>query len=759
MKTLVVLLALLATLSFSFSKTAAQTIVLDPVVVTGLSSPVYLTHARDGTNRLYIVEQGGIIKVLQPGASTPTIFLNITTKVLSGGERGLLGLAFHPQYETNRRFFVYYTRQPDGVNVVAEYRASASNPNVADTTELLILAVAQPFANHNGGMIEFGPDGFLYIAKGDGGSGNDPGNRAQNVDELLGKLLRIDINTPPYASPPGNPFAGSIPGRDEIWAYGLRNPFRFSFDRLTGDLYIGDVGQNTREEVDFQSAASAGGLNYGWRIWEGTGCTGNDPTLCNPAGFTFPITEYTHNAGRCSITGGYVYRGARASLPLGSYVFADFCTGEIFLFNGGSQSLLLDTSRNISSFGEDEAGELYVVGLGGTVERIRNPSAPTPVAAGQMLISEFRLRGPAGAGDEFIEIYNNTDAQLNVTPVDGSAGFAVVASDGLTRCIIPSGTLIPSRGHFLCVNSSGYSLATHPAGVGTTATGDATYTNDIPDNMGIALFNTANPINFVIANRLDASGSTSESNTLFKEDSGYAALTATVSTDHSFRRDDCGKQGSMTIFGACPTGGMYVDGNSNGVDFYFVDTNGTSTAAGQRIGSPGPENLSSPILRNSGASVGLLDSCAGSADPPNRIRNFTSDPSNNSTFGTLEIRRTITNNTGGPIVRLRIRVIDITTFPPGSGFADLRVRSSSNVSLTVDRPPCGSGTSTATVNGTTLDQPPTQVNGGGFGSTLSVSTVTLATPLANGASIDLRFLLGIQQTGAFKFFVSFEALP
>jgi glucose/arabinose dehydrogenase len=349
---------------------AVASITLVPVL-SGLTSPVLATNARDGSDRLFVVQQGGVIKVLQPGQTVPTVFLDITTKVLSGGERGLLGLAFHPQFLTNRRFFVKYTRPGDGANVVAEFRASVGDPNVADPlSEIVFLVIPQPFANHNAGMVEFGPDGFLYISTGDGGSGNDPGNRAQNINQLLGKILRIDVDTPngpvPYSSPPSNPFFGATPGLDEIFAYGLRNPYRFSFDRGTGHLYAGDVGQNAVEEVDIITL----GGNYGWRIWEGTRCTGNDPALCNPAGFIFPITEYAHAGGRCSVTGGYVYRGTQGSVPVGSYLYADFCTGEIFRFLDGTSSIELDTGINISSFGEDESGELYVVGLGGTVHRI-----------------------------------------------------------------------------------------------------------------------------------------------------------------------------------------------------------------------------------------------------------------------------------------------------------------------------------------------------------------------------------------------------
>ena len=376
-------------------------------------------------------------------------------------------------------------------------------------------------------------------------------------------------------------------------------------------------------------------------------------------------------------------------------------------------------------------------------------------ASGQLIISEFRVRGPNGANDEFIEIYNNSGADHTVT--GGGTGYGVAASNGVARCIIPNGTVIPNRGHYLCVNSVGYSLASYPAGNGTTATGDATYTTDIPDNAGIAIFNTSVAANFVLANRMDAVGSTSEANTLYKEGTGYPALTP-FSIDYSFYRDNCGKSGSITTFGVCPIS-TPKDTNNNAADFVFVDTNGTSAGAGQRLGAPGPENLSSPIQRNASFAVNSLDVCVGVASPPNRVRDFTSDPANNSTFGTLDIRRTVTNNTGGNVTRIRWRVIDLTTFPAPSGIADLRPRTSTAVVVTVDRPPCGSGTSNVTVQGTTLEQPPSQPNGGGFNSSMSSGTVTLATPLANGANLDLRFLLGIQQTGSFKFYLNVEALP
>jgi glucose/sorbosone dehydrogenase len=379
LKVLVFCLAIIGAMASARAQDVTPSAVQLEQVLSGLTSPLYVTSARDGSNRLFIVEQPGRIKVLRPGETSPSVFLNISTKVLFGGERGLLGLAFHPQFQTNRRFFVNYTRAGDGATVIAQYQASQFDPNVADAAETILLVIAQPFANHNGGMIEFGPDHFLYIGMGDGGSGNDPGNRAQNVNELLGKLLRIDVDrqdpTTPYASPPDNPFFGAAAGRDEIYATGLRNPFRFSFDRATGQLYAGDVGQNAIEEIDIITRGS----NYGWRVFEGSNCTNIDQGLCGTLVAVRPIAEYGHTNGRCSVTGGYVYRGTARTLPAGTYLYGDFCTGEIFMLVGGTPSLLMDTSLSISSFGEDEAGEIYVVGLAGTIHRIINTSPPAPV--------------------------------------------------------------------------------------------------------------------------------------------------------------------------------------------------------------------------------------------------------------------------------------------------------------------------------------------------------------------------------------------
>jgi glucose/arabinose dehydrogenase len=342
----------------------ARDIALEPVVTSGLDDVVYVTHARDGSGRLFVLEQEGRIRIIAGGKLEKEPFLNIIHRVGSGGERGLLGLAFHPRYATNGRYFVNYTRNTDGATVVAEYRVSR-NPDRSDDVERVLLVIPQPYRNHNGGMIEFGLDGFLYVATGDGGSGGDPGNRAQNRRDLLGKMLRIDVDGgEPYGIPANNPFAsgGALP---EIYAIGLRNPWRFSFDRQSGDLWVGDVGQNAWEEIH---VIESGG-NYGWRIMEGNHCY-QPRTGCNREGLVLPVAEYAQEQGRCSITGGYVYRGSAVPALVGTYVYGDFCSGEIFGLRDGKQRVLLSTGLAIASFGEDGAGELFVVEHDGEIHRI-----------------------------------------------------------------------------------------------------------------------------------------------------------------------------------------------------------------------------------------------------------------------------------------------------------------------------------------------------------------------------------------------------
>ncbi len=339
-------------------------------VIAGLSSPVYLTHAGDGSNRLFIVEQPGRILIHKNGSLLGTPFLDIRSKVGYGGERGLLSVAFHPQYASNRRFFVYYTRSSDGDIIVSEFAASTGNPDIADPAETVLLVIEHStYSNHNGGQLQFGPDGYLYLGTGDGGGGGDPLGSGQNINTLLGKILRIDVNSgSPYTIPPGNPYAG-VAGLDEIYAIGLRNPWRFSFDRLTGALYVGDVGQGAREEIDIITL----GGNYGWNTMEGTQCY-SPPSNCNMAGLTLPIAEYAHSGGNCSVTGGHVYRGSQSADMYGTYLYGDYCTGIIWGYAGGVATQLLDTSLSISSFGEDQSGEIYVVSLSGTVNKVIGPT-------------------------------------------------------------------------------------------------------------------------------------------------------------------------------------------------------------------------------------------------------------------------------------------------------------------------------------------------------------------------------------------------
>lgn len=346
---------------------------LEPLVAHRFSQPVFVSSSPDQSERLFVLEQPGRILIVKGNALLPTPFLDISAKLSTGGERGLLGLAFHPHFSSNGRFFVNYTRAEDRATVIAEYSVS-SKPNQAEPKESILLVIPQPYGNHNGGMIAFGPDRYLYVGLGDGGSGGDPENYAQNRHELLGKFLRIDVDQPPpYGIPPDNPFVSS-PDRPEIFAWGLRNPWRFSFDRETGDLWAGDVGQNEWEEINVIQK----GKNYGWRLLEGTHCF-NPKTHCRK-GQTFvdPVTEYAHASGRCSVTGGYVYRGRNLPDLVGTYIFGDFCSGEIWGYREGRTRLLLTTDLQISSFGEDRDGELYVVGYGGEVMRMI-PKAVTPL--------------------------------------------------------------------------------------------------------------------------------------------------------------------------------------------------------------------------------------------------------------------------------------------------------------------------------------------------------------------------------------------
>ncbi len=349
-------------------------------VASGLAKPVALTNARDGSGRLFVVEQAGRIRVItKTGTLLTAPFLDIRGRVSCCGEQGLLGLAFHPSYTSNGRFYVAYT-DADGALVVGEHRRTSTNANRASTTERRIIRIPHPgYGNHNGGQIAFGPDGYLYIGTGDGGGGGDPGENGQSRRTLLGKILRIAPNvksaTPAYRIPSTNPWAKSTTVRREIWSYGLRNPWRFSFDPATGALWIADVGQNRYEEVNraLRSAGGGRGANFGWDQYEAYTCYEGP---CSTSGKTFPLAAYSHGANGCSVTGGYVYRGTRSPALAGRYLFGDYCSGRIWYVNAGGSSrqkpvLLRDTTMSISAFGEGENREIYVLDYAsGRVRRI-----------------------------------------------------------------------------------------------------------------------------------------------------------------------------------------------------------------------------------------------------------------------------------------------------------------------------------------------------------------------------------------------------
>lgn len=366
------IMALLFSL-YSFSFSYSQTIGLQNFA-SGFTKPLEITNAGDG--RLFVVEQGGLIKILNPnGTINPNPFLNITGQISTGGERGLLGLVFHPNYASNGFFYTNHTNL-SGNTVITRYSVDGANPNLANASSgTVLLTIAQPYTNHNGGSLKFGTDGYLYIGMGDGGSGGDPENRAQNINELLGKMLRIDVNSgSPYGIPPTNPYVG-IAGLDEIWAIGLRNPWKFSFDKILGNLWIADVGQNNIEEINIAAATQAG-LNYGWRCYEGD--VAYNTTGCPPqSSLKFPLKSINHSTGACSITGGYVYNGTIYPNFKGLYFFTDYCDPKIGMMtsNGTLTYSQVFTGNNFSTFGEDINGELYVAAINnGTIFKIIDTS-------------------------------------------------------------------------------------------------------------------------------------------------------------------------------------------------------------------------------------------------------------------------------------------------------------------------------------------------------------------------------------------------
>jgi glucose/arabinose dehydrogenase len=406
--------------------------------ISGLIQPIFIANAGDGSGRIFIGERAGRIRIYKNGVVLVTPFLDIRSLVNSAGsERGLLSLAFHPNYESNGLFFTVHTDQ-NGTLVLSKFTRSSTNPDLADAgSRTILLTIPHPtYQNHNGGTLAFGPDGYLYWSTGDGGGAGDPQNNAQNLGVLLGKILRIDVDSgSPYSIPASNPFYNS-PGssvRKEIWAYGLRNPWRFSFDRLTGDMFIGDVGQNAREEIDFQSAASPGGENYGWRVMEGTLCY-NPPSGCDQSEKVLPVIDYDHSLG-CSVTGGYVYRGTLYPSMQGRYFYSDICSGIIFsLYNdpvtGWTGMQVDDTPHAVSTFGEDEQGELYFTDYwAGEVYQICYGLSESPTCEPSIISGNV---GVAGATLN----YSVGTARTSTSSPDG--GYSLLVPYGWTGTVTPS---------------------------------------------------------------------------------------------------------------------------------------------------------------------------------------------------------------------------------------------------------------------------------------------------------------------------------
>jgi glucose/arabinose dehydrogenase len=428
-------------------------------VAANLARPIYVGSPPGDESRLFVAEQhSGLIRIIKNGELLPTPFLNVRSRILTGSERGLLGLAFHPNYATNGYLYINFTRAGDGATIVARFTRSAVNPDVGDPNSYfpIVGPVSQPFSNHNAGALAFGLDGYLYIPLGDGGSANDPNCNAQNGQVFLGKILRIDVDGgTPYAVPASNPFVGNPAVLDEIWSLGWRNPWRFSFDRLTGDMYVGDVGQGAREEISFQPASSTGGGNYGWKMMEGTRCNATtactNPPPCNSPLLTLPIHDYL-STGDCAVIGGYVYRGCGIPGLEGTYFFGDYCTGRLASFRYDGTTVTEFTQRtnelrpnvgeidNITSFGEDAHGEIYIADLDGEIFKIV-PAGAAPArnlgfwgVGSNGLRPRFEMCGLLGAGQS---------AKLVLRDAPASSLAALVISTSNNPVQLPFGTVLP----------------------------------------------------------------------------------------------------------------------------------------------------------------------------------------------------------------------------------------------------------------------------------------------------------------------------
>ncbi|MFT4662190.1 MAG: glucose/arabinose dehydrogenase [Patiriisocius sp.] len=416
---------------FSTLSTQAQLQIALVQHATGFNNPVVITNA--GDSRMFIVEKSGNIKILNDDGTTNAMsFLDVSSLITSSGERGLLGLAFHPDYSTNGFFYIHYTNL-SGDSRVARYTVSA-NPDVASAgSALIILAQSQPASNHNAGAIKFGPDGYLYVPYGDGGGAGDTNNLAQNTTTFLGKMLRLDVDGgTPYAIPGDNPFVGDASVLDEIWSIGLRNPWRFSFDALTGDMWIGDVGQGVWEEIDFELASSAGGLNYGWRCKEGL--VDFNTTGCGALTLTDPISVYNHSGGACSVTGGYVYRGTEFPNMYGRYFYTDYCNGQFRTLEpdgvGGWDEELVSTAQGFgwNTFGQDANNELYVANASGIIFQVTDPNTPVTFD----LVLNVLLEGPYNTTTDLMADQLRVDLHLPLVEPYTSLGFTHVNGGGET---------------------------------------------------------------------------------------------------------------------------------------------------------------------------------------------------------------------------------------------------------------------------------------------------------------------------------------
>lgn len=805
----------------------------DTLVASNLTNATAMAIAPDG--RIFVCLQGGTLRVVKNGALLPTPFL--TVPVNASGERGLLGVAFDPNFNTNGFIYVYYTATTPAIhNRVSRFTANGDVAVAGSELVLLDLDNLSAATNHNGGAMHFGPDGKLYVAVGE----NAAPSNAQTLSNLLGKMLRINADG---SIPTDNPFFGTATGRNRaIWALGLRNPYTFNFQPGTGRMFINDVGQNAVEEINDGIAGS----NYGWPTCEGA---------CTNPNFRNPLFQYGHGFGAttgCAITGGAFYNPQTAQFPssyTGKYFFADFCSNWIRLFDPSSGAAT-DFASGASSPVDLQVsadGSLYYLQRGSTgqLRRIQYPAGQTPpsigthpqsqtVAAGQpvtftvsaagstplqyqwqrnnadipgansasytipsaslsdngaqfrvvvtnafgsatsnsatltvnasdtapsaraVLITEYRLDGPGGLSDEFVELYNNTDAAITVATADGSAGWALVtgrdSAAGValeTYMVIPNGTLIPARSHYL-VAGNAYSLSGY-GGV-NRALADAVSQNDLSGDdaehpfRGVALFRTATVGNFTMPNRLDAVGGACADPRL--SEGRVSGLCRNVGTAAS-------PAANYSVTRRQPAG-VPQDTDNNADDFALVAVESPLPSAGAgaslaaELGAPGPENLNSPTQHNATIKASLIDPQTASTLPPNRVRAGGQIP--NGQFGTLTIRRRFNNKTGRTVTALRFRLTGITTLgtpAESSPQADLRAVSSSDAEVQTSA-------GALIVKGTILEQPPAQTLGGGLNSTLVVPLTGGA--LSPGASIDVQFVLGVQQEGAFRFLLNVEAL-